>query len=80
MDVEKLKEKIEVLSNKLQQEEVKLWKVTPTKPMVSDDTEYDSKKQELIHKYFYFCSYCGEPIRKNSKRHKCGQIHDWTDI
>jgi len=80
MDVEKLKQKIKALTSKLEKEEIKLSKATPTKPLISDESDYNSKKKELIHKYTYFCSYCGEPIRKNSKKHMCGQVHDWSEI
>lgn len=64
----------------LQAMEDKLYKMTPHKPSVHTETKYDCRENFLLHKYTYFCSYCGEQIRKNSKRHKCGQIHDWTGI
>jgi len=78
--IDKIKQKIEILEIKLEKEETKLSKLTPTEPLTNHESNYNSKKKALIYKCFYSCSYCGEPIRKNSKKHKCGQIHDWRNI
>lgn len=80
MDIEKLKQKIENLTYKLEEKERKLSKAIPTKPMIEYESKFNNKKKELVHKYTYFCSYCGEQIRKNTNKHKCGQLHDWSDV
>jgi len=78
MTVEKLEIKIKKLEEELYIANNKLFKITPTKPLIDDECKYDGNKKELTHKYTYFCGYCGESIRKNANRHKCGQIQNWS--
>lgn len=78
MLVEQLENKVKKLESELSIAKDKLHKATSQNPLVYDECKYDNNKKALVHKYTYFCSYCGESIRKNSKKHKCGQIHDWN--
>ena len=76
--VEKLKYRVEETMKKLDYMEDRLCRLTPTKPSVEDNLRYDNSKKELVHNYSFYCKYCGERIRAHSKKHKCGQVHDWS--
>jgi F0F1-type ATP synthase delta subunit len=78
MDICKLAMKIDKLENELHNLKCLLSKKTPMTPIINDEAIYSLSKKELIHKVSYECGYCGESIRKNLKKHKCGQIHDWN--
>lgn len=78
MTKERLECKVKKLEDELNTTKDKLEKMTPLKPIIDDERKYDSNKHELIHKFTYFCGYCGEQVRVNSKKHKCGQIQDWN--
>jgi hypothetical protein len=75
---EYLENKVKNLNNQLNIAQDKLYKITPQKPLVSDECTWCCDKKELVHRYTYSCSYCGEQVRLNSKKHKCGQIQDWN--
>lgn len=80
MTLEILEQKVKKLESDLEIAKEKLYKATPQKPLIHDELLYDNKKKELVHEYLYFCSYCGDQIRLNSKKHKCGQHHNWKCI
>jgi ferredoxin len=65
MTTERLENKVKVLRDKLQILEDKLYKVTPHKPI------------RMSCRRGYYCGYCGEPVKKGTHKHKCGQIQDW---
>ena len=64
MTIEMLEAKVKRLEKELDIAKEKLYKKSPKKPLVHDETQYDSNIKGLVHKYTYFCSYCGESIRK----------------
>lgn len=77
---EKIKANIAKLKSKLEKEQERLDKITPMKPLTYKDKHWNNKTRTLDSSYQYFCSYCGEQIRKGIKKHKCGYLIDWTGI
>lgn len=65
MEREKLLIKIEQTKEKLYKYKNALDKITPHKPIDSDGE--------------YYCWYCGEQVRKGTKKHKCGYLIDWSE-
>ena len=76
--IEKLSSKIDKLNKQILELEDQLYKETPHKPMIDEDATYNTKSRKLTRIHMYYCSYCGERVKKNVKRHRCGQFQDWT--
>lgn len=80
MNREQLLIKIEQAKDKLEKYEVMLDKITPHKPSISEHKEWSSKSHKMIITREYFCWYCGEQLRKGTKKHSCGYLVDWNEI
>lgn len=78
MDIEKLLIKIEQAKEKLDKYEIMLDKITPHKPSVYKHMDWNDKTRQMDKSYEYCCWYCGEQLRKGTKKHKCGYLVDWN--
>lgn len=77
---ERLEIKIEKLRKELEKSEGSLDKITPHKPLIHKDSYWNAKTRQLDSSYEYYCDYCGEKLRKGTKKHKCGQMIDWSEV
>ena len=73
-----MQKKINELQIQLDAYKEKLLKLNSIKPIINRRYYWNSEKRCLESKFLFYCGYCGEPVRRGTKRHKCGQVIDWN--
>ena len=47
---------------------------------VNESRVWNGKTKQMDYQYEYSCWYCGEELRKGTKKHKCGYLVDWSEV